>query len=331
MIAVLADPHAGGTFLTWSLHYLAGHKKYYNAKIQSWEPLVDNPVTTINAHGFTPNLSTTVDMFNRLLNAITKTPTDTFHTMYLHNTEFITKDKIVSSYNAETVACITKIMEVVNKRIVLTTKQEHSLYHSKYTQRMLTQKWTDQSTFNKTNDEQHNDFINFFFNESQQVWSQQQLDNIWDRREFLALNCRPFNIIRITPNINLTQNHYTIDTFDLYNTFDESVIALFDYLEVKIDRSNLNLWYDVYQTWRKIHFNRLIFVWYFDQIINYIIHGYDMDLSRFNLDIVQEATIQHYLIYKHNLNLKTWQLEKFKNTKQLHNLLEPNTHLLGNY
>ena len=51
-----------------------------------------------------------------------------------------------------------------------------------------------------------------------------------------------------------------------------------------------------------------------------------MDLERFNLDIFQEAAIQRELLYKHNLNLKIWQLEKFKNTKQLHNLLEPNIH-----
>ena len=54
-----------------------------------------------------------------------------------------------------------------------------------------------------------------------------------------------------------------------------------------------------------------------------------MDLTRLKLDIIQEAFIQHELIYKHNLNLKTWQLEKFTNTQQLHNLLETNTHPLG--
>ena len=54
-----------------------------------------------------------------------------------------------------------------------------------------------------------------------------------------------------------------------------------------------------------------------------------MDLTRFDLDVIQEAFIQRELIYKHNLNLKTFQLEKFINTQQLHNLLEPNIHPLG--
>jgi hypothetical protein len=51
-----------------------------------------------------------------------------------------------------------------------------------------------------------------------------------------------------------------------------------------------------------------------------------MDLNRFNLDIVQEAAIQHILLYKHSLSIKTWQLEKFNNTKQINALLEPNTY-----
>ena len=50
-----------------------------------------------------------------------------------------------------------------------------------------------------------------------------------------------------------------------------------------------------------------------------------MDLTRFNLDIVRESTIQHVLIYKHGLTLKSWGLEKFpNNTQDLHLLLEPN-------
>ena len=75
----------------------------------------------------------------------------------------------------------------------------------------------------------------------------------------------------------------------------------------------------------------MLFVAYFDKIINYIIEGYELNLDKFNLDLVQEAAIQHELIYKHNLNLKTWQLTKFTNTRQLHNLLEPNIHPLTTY
>jgi hypothetical protein len=54
-----------------------------------------------------------------------------------------------------------------------------------------------------------------------------------------------------------------------------------------------------------------------------------MSLERFNLDFYKEVIIQNALLYKQNLNLKNWQLEKFPaNTQDLHKLLEPNIHQL---
>jgi hypothetical protein len=91
------------------------------------------------------------------------------------------------------------------------------------------------------------------------------------------------------------------------------------------------MWIKIYADWKKFHYQRLMFCWYFDQIVNYIINGYYMDLSRFNLDIMQEACIQHHLIYQHDLNLKTFNLKKFYNTQQLHQLLEKNPHPLPQY
>ena len=115
---------------------------------------------------------------------------------------------------------------------------------------------------------------------------------------------------------------------DLWTQFDLTVIKLFKYLELGIDLSRWDHWLEVYTKWKKIHYQRIRFVMYFDTIIQYILQGKSMDLESFDLDIVQESAIQHILIYNHNLNLKTWQLTKFLNTQQLHALLETNTHPL---
>jgi hypothetical protein len=93
-----------------------------------------------------------------------------------------------------------------------------------------------------------------------------------------------------------------------------------------MDEDRYQKWLPIYNIWKRNHTTGLRFSWYFESIINNILQGIDFDLVRFDLDIQQEAAIQHVLIYKHNLNLKTWQLTKFTNTKQLHQLLEPNTH-----
>jgi hypothetical protein len=96
-----------------------------------------------------------------------------------------------------------------------------------------------------------------------------------------------------------------------------------------VDQNRFENWMSVYGVWKNNHTKRLNFVNNFEIIINNIINGVDMDLSRFEFDLIQEAAIQHQIMYKHNLNFKTWQLEKFINTKQLHNLLEPNIHDLS--
>jgi hypothetical protein len=330
MILIVTDPATGGTFLNWCLHYLAGHKTYYRAELQSWEDLVENPVTGINAHHFKPNQPGNPDAFDFVIKNLQNEPTTDFHTMYMHNFSVVGQED--QSFTEQTSNCIQQALSLADKVVVLTNNQKHNLYKSTVSQRVLSSKFSDPSTINQSFNDQHNDFVEYFFKQSREIWNNNgQLTDVWDQREFLALNIRPFKTITVAPNVDLTQNHYAIDTFDLYNTFDQSILDLLNYLEITLDCTRETNWKQVYQQWKKIHYNRMIFVWYFDTIINYIINGYDMSLTRFNLDIVQEAAIQNYLLYNHNLNLKTWQLEKFINTKQLHQLLTPNEHTLTEY
>ena len=159
------------------------------------------------------------------------------------------------------------------------------------------------------------------------VWNDLELTDVWDKREFIALNINNKNVLSINDIItDYDNNFYTLNCMDLFNTFDTSVYKLFDYLELSIDLARFEKWLLVYNNWKKVHYSRLQFTWYFDTIIHNIINGKSMDLEKFNLDLMQEAAIQRALIYNYSLNLKTWQLEKFTNTKQLHNLLEPNLH-----
>ena len=98
------------------------------------------------------------------------------------------------------------------------------------------------------------------------------------------------------------------------------------FIDIPINSKRYEKWLIVYAQWKQIHTKRIMWCWYFDTIIEYILKGYSMDLERFDLDLYQEAVIQHVLIYKYGLNLKTFELYKFTNTKQLHDLLEPTLH-----
>ena len=321
MIAVLTDPFVGGTFLTWTIHYLAGHKKHFNYMTDTWEDLTTNPLVGINAHGFKSNHPSNYNKFSKCLSSLSTCETNDFHSMYftfLHQVPF-------SLDHTDTKKAIAELITEKNKIVLLTNQSKNSLYQKSSRYRAMDRSFNNPGVHNESNEEQLEDFVSYFFKDSYATWKKLNLNNVWDQREFLALNL-PWDETTIADLVDLSGEHYDVDCLELYNLADSIVHPLFEYLEIDICNERLESWTQIYQQWRRIHYNRLNFLWSFDKIMNYILHGYDMDLERFNLDIVQESYIQKELIYKHNLNLKTWQLEKFKNTKQLHNLLEPNTH-----
>jgi len=327
MIAILTDPGVGGTFLNWSIHYLAGHSHYYSAYKQQLIPVINNPLTEKNAHNFLPNQVSDTIYFEKILKSLIDHKSSYLNTIYFHNFTSAT-----ASHHQDTTNAVKKLLPHIAKTILLTSSPEQALYQCKFELRSSDNpSWKNHNILLDNKHEIFDDFVEYFFKDSKQKWDELNLKDPWDIREFLALNCRPFNIVRMINNLDLTHDHYHVNTMELWNRFDASVGDLFRYLEIDIDDNNFEKWLGIYQQWKKIHYDRLLFVWYFDTILDYVINGYKLDLTRFNLDICQEAAIQHALIYRHNLNLKTWQLKKFTNTRQLHELLEPNIHPLSKY
>lgn len=311
IIGILNDRQTGGTFLNWTIHYLAGHTKTYDFKKQSWVDLMDNPLTKINAHLFWPNQANTLSEYHSIFKNLTDTHTDLFHTIYFH--DFLTDRNSTND-------ALTHTKNNLKKGIILLAGKNNFLYHVKYTPRT---KRTHDSP-----DKSFNELVDNYFFDSKEKWFNAGLTNIWDKREFIALNVDPTKIVYMDDIVINDNNYYLLNSIDLYNTFDTTVYDLFNYLDLTVNEDRYENWSLIYNQWKKLHYQNLRFLWYFDLIIESILAGKTMDLQSFNLDIRQEAAIQRELIYKHSLNLKTWQLEKFIDTKQLHDLLEPNTHLL---
>lgn len=318
MIGILTDPAVGGTFIAWSIYYLRGDANYFNADLNTQIKLIHNPLTNMNAHNFKPNqpnrgigrgLKKLYSMVDRLLE------TELDEVIYLHNFDV----------SAETASGV-KYLSAKADKIILVSSKKYPLYHCGYSDRSGGQ-WISPTEYTTDPDVAYENFVAKFFPESYQLFQDCELTAIWDRREFIALNFKPYlqNLNCIEHHFDPAINHCLLDIAEIYNT-DTHIIHIFDYLNIEICKARHNNWKQVYQQWQKLHNHRMLFVIYFDQIINYIINGFYLDLTRFNLDIVQEATIQQELIYKYNLNFKTWQLEKFLDTKQLHNLLESNIH-----
>lgn len=321
MIHILTDYASGGTFLTWSIHYLLGHNNYFLLERNQWIELPHDPINDNNAHKFIPNqpnrfFDCSAEQFINFADALDAIPTTTSQILYFHPFN-----------NADTTKAATNYSNSRSRKLVVVDTSKSILYHCSYRQR------APQLVGNKTllsdNHEIQQYFINKFFKDSKKRWDDLKLQNIWDTREFLALNFRPFDRFSMYEQIDKTRDHYVIHGTELWTLLDHSIKNLFDYLDDGIDQQRLENWRQVYNAWRSVHYQRIMFLTYFEDIIDGILNNHNIDLTRFDLDIEQEAAIQHVLIYRHNLNLKTWQLEKFKNTQQLHNLLEPNIHSLS--
>jgi hypothetical protein len=308
IVTVVTDGGSGGTFLTWSLHFLSGATEYFSTETKSWTKIVDNPLTSKNSHGFIPNQlnrikNHSIETLNNQIKLLQNEQTNTFHTLYFHETDDPNLDNNVID-----------LTNKLNNKTILLRSYHYPLYHDKYASRGYTA---------LSPDDAFDEFCNKYFKDSAETFQNLNLTNIWDKREFIALN---FDAFRQRNTIKDPDNYYYLDALELWTNFDISVKTLFDYLNLGLDTERFEHWKNIYNNWKKLQFDRLQFQTYFDKIINSIINNTDLDLERFNLDIQQEATIQRTLLYKHNLALKTWQLEKFINTQQLHSLLEPNTY-----
>lgn len=314
MIAVYTDPGIGGTFLTWTIYFLSGKEKYFSSKANTVLDLPDNPLTQSNAHNFISSHPVTLKDVQAAL-PLLENVANTTECVYMHQCRTL----------SDTKECVDLLNQLVSKTVVVELSHKHALYNCKYKPRA---EWQPAFVNNRNlfdPDDIYNDFVEHFFDDSNKVWEKAKLNDVWDKREFIALNFNPF---KKYSNISdfVAGDYFYIDAADLWTQFETSVTELFEYLELEIVAKRFNHWQNIYQQWRTVHRNRFRFVLYFDQIVQSIITGADFDLKRFDLDIRQEAAIQRELMYSHNLNLKTWQLLKFENTKQLHNLLEPNIH-----
>lgn len=317
MIAILTDPGVGGTFLTWSIQYLSGKTHYFSAQHGILE-IPHNPLTAKNAHGFIPNgICNESDFKTFLPEILNQGPTEC---IYIHH---FFKD--IGTQEAVSTVC-----DCAKKIVVLSLSMDQILYNCRYESRSNMQLAYSNGSMLSEPDDVYNDFVSYFYRESKEQWDNNNLTNVWDQREFMALNFDPFRHNSILNYINPTTTYHQINTMDMWINFDQCVTELFDYLGIELNQARYQLWLPIYAQWKHKHTKQLRFVWYFTSIVDNILKGIDFDLTRFDLDIQQEAAIQHELIYKHNLNFKTWELIKFTNTRQLHKLLEPNIHNLNN-
>jgi hypothetical protein len=318
----------GCTFIDWSVYFLTGQTQHYNVKSNSWLPVTQNPITALNAHGHLKNHPSGQVTTQQFITQLTQLKSNALHSIYpcpLHPTA--------------AAKCLNLSMESIGNttvfdRIQQFIKNDYSEILKLCEQHQIKTVYvaSDPNTklyFNQKRIIPHllqDEFQKVFFNQSLVEWNDQGLDNLWDVRERMALDSRPFNPTAIDFVPAIAGHHLWINSIDLWTRTHSVIEKIMNYLKLSIDRERLAQWLPICCAWQKIQLDILDFCYNQPHIVDAIVNNWHYEID---LTFDQEVIIQHCLIYQHGLNLKTWQLEKFpNNTKDLHKLLEPNTHMI---
>jgi hypothetical protein len=315
IVCSLSSLNLGCTFVDWSIHFLSGKNQYYSFGKQRWIPLVSNPLTEYNAHGHDRN-----------------------HPIGLENVITMTQQ-----------ACSMPGPGLYSMYPFVTPGVDHIPVD--HTQTDLNSKITQwkQNEFSNIVDQcvNHADVI-FIHNDKTTNWyyyvDHVRADNdvpysintdlcglthTWDIRERMALDLRLLDPgkCNIEDTADFSKLHFRASASDLWCRGVELFQQIMLYLDLQIDPVRWKNWIPVYHEWAQKPLSLMNFGDNFEDTVKCIMNGWHKVLPEFTLE--QEAMIQHALIYRHNLNLKTWKLEKFpRNTIELHKLLEPNIHTL---
>jgi hypothetical protein len=343
-IVCLASVNSVGcTFLDWSIHFLSGQDHFYSVDQQAWIPLSLDPVTQANAHGHKKNHPSGYDLARRYLEQLATNSNsgpmsiypcvlhaDTVASLLNIDTHTVLSaadyEKILKTQRADYAKLLDHCLELGVKLVYVPMDSRNILY--------LREIRSAKGLFFKTQPfkDMHDHYAEMdqvFFANSEKVWKSAELTNIWDRREQLALNLRPFDrsVLMSSDDVwfDQTQPHLSLNAQSLWYHGQHALTKVMQFLDLTIDPDRWHAWQAIYAKWQQIQLDILEFEFNYQHIVDAIVNNWYYDLG--DLTFTEEVIIQHCLIYQHGLNLKTWQLSKFpSNAQDLHKLLETNHH-----
>jgi len=339
IICSVSAASVGCTFLDWTINFLSGAETFLSYE-RGRIPLSKNPLTAINAHGHAKNhpggyqdfkqyLHRLKQLANGAQDLITIYPGKISESQALQSLSIglddIDQENLnrVNQYLSKDFEQLLNHLDEINARVVyLSLSESIPLYF--VTPRILKNTFRSSGQHLESTIDLLDDRSRIFCRDSMDTWQQLELTDTWDKRERLALDFRPFDPPYQYIAEPMTISNLNVDAIDFWHRGDVIVHNIMDWLEIKVDQQRLEQWLPIFKPWQQIQLNLLQFQHSYKNILAAIIAG---DSMHIDLTFEQEVVIQHCLIYQHNLNLKTWQLEKFPNdTMDLHKLLEPNMH-----
>lgn len=332
----------GCSFLDWSLLWLCGQQEVFSADLDQWQPITTDPLAsgTTNAHGHSRNHRSGSQQNRAMVQQLKQAAGHARVGVYPYplHADLCCRDLGISVSDLTQAHMLDRLNQYQRRDFIDMLSWMHqqgipiiyvafdpAVRGHKWERRNAERMWTQDrrpSDAQQLIDEQQD----IFFSHSQARWHQMGLTEIWDQRERMALDMRPFDE-HWDHDLVLPVPHLWINCQDLWFDTERTVCQIMQWLDLEIDPRRWQAWLPVVDRWRGIHNRVLRFPRMLDHVVRCIVSGQDFALP--SLTLYQEAIIQHCLIYHHGLNLRTWQLDRFPdNTLDLHRLLEPNQHPL---
>ena len=334
IVCCTSTESVGCTFLDWSIHFLSGQTDFFNIQT-GWQQLSKNPLKKINAHGHQKNTvsgpTQTEIAISKLQNHsglssfyLIAPPVDIITSELDINPETMTQEQqqsIQDHYKTSYNQSLVKSSKLEAKIIFVSLDKNLFAYANaiRTLERIPFKNCSANSELDITNA-----IDQLCYRDSSKIWKDLNLNNIWDLRERMALRK---NLFEYNPmKVELDFDHFWVDSQNLWYNGERQIPKILSWLELPLNQTRYEEWKPIYRKWQEIQIDALQFQYDHKHIVDCIINNWSYAID---LTFEQEAFVQHCLIYQHNLNLKTWQLEKFpNNTHELHKLLETNIHPL---
>lgn len=150
--------------------------------------------------------------------------------------------------------------------------------------------------------------------------------NTWhDLRENIAFHIRPHEHPQSLRQVIDRKNVYTCQIKNWLFDPKFEIIKILNFLGFEYTTMMIDRWLSIHDKWSANLKHYIKFCDDIDLILFNIINRNSMSLKEYKMDVLKEAVLLHFLMYKHNLNLKT-KIDKFPdNTNDITNLISVNT------
>jgi len=317
IVGILGCSGCGGTFLDWTVHYLRGDidhwtlQSNYSARIRNndfitntdrWNTyarlvtIPDDPLNKNTAHNHGKSHPTT-ETLPYVVDEFRQQPQDRVYTFYYMDS--MTRDQGSTIHN-DIVARFDDVKFIAYTYSTSSVDAICYLQLDKLPQMIVRYAETLDLDFTAM--------------------------PVWEQREILSISY-PKIISGQTLNETMQEhsNCFLLDFDNFFVDLPSKIQKIFEFLNFTIDRTRWNHWLSVYQKWQQS--SGYQFYQDIDRIVDAIVSGQSVDLTKYSITFGKEVVIASKLLYNYNLALKSAGVADLtQNTQQWHSILEPNVY-----